>query len=343
MSFSTSAANTAFKEAFTVPATAAVSAPVEFATSKDMYTSLGKLWAAGHRAVQELEGAERHVPATDSNLKDDVAGAVETTLEGLWAEHQPKIGGVGSVIIKRIAGTMRNTYEDSMRGATAHAAAAADRAAATPYGGIPTVRIHTPAKGEDAAVLTEGGEPDLIDALTERIKGMAGAGDTGERSADTKPGNGAAAEVGREAAVQPALARAADRLVRIGCPPLRVDRIGGTLAQHLLQSKDTFTAWVESKDLSGAQLREALSIARALDLATMHYGAKYLTSEPAEVQLRRLLSVVLAAKLGSYKLSQFLEEIPGDSALAEIPDSVLKTLSERLKLEMKLEQLATSK
>ena len=143
--------------------------------------------------------------------------------------------------------------------------------------------------------------------------------------------------------MSPALARAADRLVRIGCPPLRVDRIGGTLALHLLQSKDTFTAWVESKDLSGAQLREALSIARALDLATQHYGAKYLTSEPAEVQLRRLLSVALAAKLGSFKLSQFLEEVPGDSALAEIPDSVLKMLSERLKLEMKLEQLATGK
>ena len=61
------------------------------------------------------------------------------------------------------------------------------------------------------------------------------------------------------------------------------------------------------------------------------------------MQLRRLLSVALAAKLGSFKLSQFLEEVPGDSALAEIPDSVLKTLSERLKLEMKLEQLATGK
>ena len=69
----------------------------------------------------------------------------------------------------------------------------------------------------------------------------------------------------------------------------------------------------------------------------------YLISKPAEVQLRRLLSVALAAKLGSFKLSQFLEEVPGDSALAEIPDSVLKMLSERLKLEMKLEQLATSK
>ena len=105
----------------------------------------------------------------------------------------------------------------------------------------------------------------------------------------------------------------------------------------MLKTKDTFTAWVESKQLQGAQLREALSIARALDLATHWYGAEYLVTDSAEVQLRRLLSVALAAKLGNYKLSQFLEEVPGDSALAELPDDVLRSLSQRLKFEMKLE------
>ena len=111
----------------------------------------------------------------------------------------------------------------------------------------------------------------------------------------------------------------------------------------MLKTKDTFTAWVESKQLQGAQLREALSIARALDLATHWYGADYLVTDSAEVQLRRLLSVALAAKLGNYKLSQFLEEVPGDNALAELPDDVLRSLSERLKLEMKLEQLTAAK
>ena len=95
--------------------------------------------------------------------------------------------------------------------------------------------------------------------------------------------------------------------------------------------------------MQGAQLREALSIARALDLATHWYGAEYLVTDSAEVQLRRLLSVALAAKLGSFKLSQFLEEVPGDNALAELPDDVLRSLSERLKLEMKLEQLTAAK
>ena len=86
-------------------------------------------------------------------------------------------------------------------------------------------------------------------------------------------------------------------------------------------------------------MREALTIARALDLATHSFGAKYLTSEPAEVRLRRLYSVWLAAKLGSYKLSQHLEELPGEGALAELPASILREISDALKLELKIEQL----
>ena len=136
------------------------------------------------------------------------------------------------------------------------------------------------------------------------------------------------------------MARAAERLVSVGCPPLRVEkRYGATLALHLLQTKDTFTSWAESRGLSGAPLREVLTIARALDLATHSFGAKYLTSEPAEVQLCHLYSVCLAAKLGSYKLSQHLEELPGEGALAELPASILREMSEALKLELKIEQL----
>jgi hypothetical protein len=70
-------------------------------------------------------------------------------------------------------------------------------------------------------------------------------------------------------------------------------RYGGLLALHLLQSKDTFTAYAESA------LREAMTIDRALDLATQHFGAQYLTSEPAEVQLRKLYSVILRRSSGA--------------------------------------------
>ena len=100
MVLSTPAANEAFKAAFTLPATAALSRPVESADSKDLYTSLGKLWAAGHRAVQALEGPDQHRPAADSSLKDDVAVEVETTLDVLWITHKTRIGGVGSVVEK---------------------------------------------------------------------------------------------------------------------------------------------------------------------------------------------------------------------------------------------------
>ena len=130
-------------------------------------------------------------------------------------------------------------------------------------------------------------------------------------------------------------------MVSVGYPPLRIEkRYGATLALHLLQTKDTFTSWAESRGLSGAPLREVLTIARALDLATHSFGAKYLTSEPAELQLRRLYSVCLAAKLGSYKLSQHLEELPGEGAFAELPACILREMSEALKL--KIEQLVAS-
>ena len=201
----------------------------------------------------------------------------------------------------------------------------------------------SPGAVANAAVVTEPGE-DLLEGLVLRMtNGAAGAGEQDGPKPPPQTGKDKAAVSGSAVTVSPALARAADRLVSVGVPPLLVDTIGGKLALHLLKTKDTFTAWVESKQLQGAQLREALSIARALDLATHWYGAEYLVTDSAEVQLRRLLSVALAAKLGNYKLSQFLEEVPGDSALEELPDDVLRSLSERLKLEMKLEQLTAAK
>ena len=64
-----------------------------------------------------------------------------------------------------------------------------------------------------------------------------------------------------------------------------------------------------------------------------------MTSEPSEVQLRRLYSVCFAAKLGSYRFSQHLEEVPGEGALAELPASIMREMSEAMKLELKIEQL----
>ena len=55
------------------------------------------------------------------------------------------------------------------------------------------------------------------------------------------------------------------------------------------------------------------------------------------VVLRRLLALVLAQKMGNFKLASHLEELPGDSALAELPDSIMTDLVSRLKTEAKLE------
>ena len=136
MAFNTAAANDALKAAFTLPASVLLSPPVELANSKELYQTLGKFWADGHRAVQALEGEERHVPDEGSSLKEDVHGAVEATLDGLWIDKKPKLGGVGPVVQKRISGTMMKSYDESMRGAAAHLAAAADRAAAAPFSGF---------------------------------------------------------------------------------------------------------------------------------------------------------------------------------------------------------------
>ena len=62
-----------------------------------------------------------------------------------------------------------------------------------------------------------------------------------------------------------------------------------------------------------------------------------------EVLVRRLLSIGLAHKMGTYKLAGLLEEIPGDDALAELPDDLLKSLQERLKISMKIEQMSAGK
>ena len=345
--FSTEKANMEFATTFTTPARAALSGPV--ADSSILYQTLGRLWAQVQRSLVSLPQGEAHVPEAGSTLAADVKDAVLATLDQLWNELTPTVTQAGKepfTLRKRIT-SIEAAHDVAMRGAVAFAASAADRAAATPYQGI--VHAMTPQADPPSGLAPSGfetpreterpeGAPDLVDVILQRMS-ADGAGPEALSSTNLAPGNGSAPAGQRAAPVAPALARAANRLVSVGCPPLRVERLGGTLALHILQTKDTFTSWVESKGLSGAQLREALTIARSLDLGTHELGAAFLLSGPAEVLLRRLISVALAAKLGSYKLSQNLEEIPGDSALAELPDAVLKGLQERLKLEMKIEQL----
>ena len=57
--------------------------------------------------------------------------------------------------------------------------------------------------------------------------------------------------------------------------------------------------WVAQLNLTGHNNREARTIARAVELGVSEYEAGYLASKAAEVQLRRLLAVMVAAQSGS--------------------------------------------
>jgi len=344
--FTTDKANEEFNAGFATPARAQLSG--EIANSHTVYDTLGRLWAVTQRSLEQLPPGEAHQPAADTDLARDLKDAVHATLMDLWGELKPKVAAPGAepFTLRHRATSVEQAYGAAYRGALAHAAAAADRAAASMFVGLPAAQnqhtIHSPpGLGPDHAPTTDP-QPDIVDLICQRMT-ADGATPAVQGTATDTQGNDLAAPAQRAAAVPPTLARAATRLTSIGCPPLRVDPIAGTLATHILQSKPTFTDWVESKNLTGASLREGMTDARALDLATQQFGPVFLISNPAEVLLRRLLSVVLASKMGNWKLSTFLEEIPGEGALAELPDSILKGLSERLKLEMKLEQLAGAK
>ena len=136
MPFSTAAANEAFKSEFTTRATA-LAATVGMQNSGELYAQLGKLWAATESALAKLKDTDAHQPAADSNLKEDVAAEVEQMLQSLWIDYAPKIGGRGAVTPLRIKGSIEKAYTVAIRGAASHNAAAADRAAADPFLGLP--------------------------------------------------------------------------------------------------------------------------------------------------------------------------------------------------------------
>ncbi len=351
MAFSNEKAEAEFAAAFAVPARAVLTGEVTDATAA--YKELGRLWASTQRELERLPPGEAHVPPADSTLAADVKDAVFGVLDDLWAEIKPKVSrdGVETRALGKRVSSVETAYAAAIRGAIAHAAAAADRAAAAPRPSLPVIHAMTPSAGPPtgAPASVHHAPPDaapasdLVDVLLARMPGdHQTSGDSTTLPEPTKiPGNGDGATAWRAAAVPPSLARAAQRLVHVGTPPLRVERCGPAIAQNILQNSDacTFLGWVKDKQLSGGQLREALSIGRALDLAVHEMGPAYLCSTPAEVQLRRLLSVVLAAKTGSFKMAAVLEEIPTDGILAELPQSMVKDLLENMKLVSKMEGL----
>jgi len=148
--------------------------------------------------------------------------------------------------------------------------------------------------------------------------------------------------------VSPQLTHAAARLLNPGPPPLQnPERWGTSIALHILQEKSSITDWFAALNLSGYNNREARTIARALELGVSEFGATYFGSKSAEVQLRRLLAIMVAAASGStaeaWRGASQLEDLPGDGIGANLPAVVQKSLRESLKLEYQLEALLAGK
>ena len=127
----------------------------------------------------------------------------------------------------------------------------------------------------------------------------------------------------------------------------QAERWGAMIAQHILQEKSSITDWVDRENLTGHNGREARTIARAVELGVSEYGAGYLASKSAEVQLRRLLAICVAAKSGStakaWRAASLLEELPSDGIGGILPSVVNKALREQLKLELQIESMLEGK
>ena len=215
--------------------------------------------------------------------------------------------------------------------------------------GLPVKHAMSPGAVTDAAVgaaeVEKGDlELDIIDALAGRIRAVVASGEFGDDKNEKPPGNGTAAEAGRAAAVPPALTRAAERLVSVGCPPLRVEkRYGATLALHLLQTKDTFTSWAESRGLSGGPLLARSSHHRSRARCR---NAQLRREVPAGLAGRALAAPLVLCVPGGEARELHAQPASGRAAgrgvLAELPACILCEMSEALKLELKIEQLVKS-
>ena len=138
----------------------------------------------------------------------------------------------------------------------------------------------------------------------------------------------------------PSLQNAAARLATVGVTPLRKEAIGTRLATGFLQEHDTLTQWVRAQSLTGHSKREALTEARALELGVADYGVGFLTSSSAEILLRRILALAIHSGTGSWQIAEKIEELPTESPLSCVPESLLKEIMEQVKNELKVAALA---
>ena len=92
--------------------------------------------------------------------------------------------------------------------------------------------------------------------------------------------------------------------------------------------------------MTGHSKREALTDARALERGVADYGVGFLASTAAEILLRRILALAIHSGTNSWQIAEKIEELPTESPLSVVPESLLKEIMEQVKNELKIASLA---
>ena len=330
--FTTEEADEIFMNDFVMGTSGLIQA--EILKANDLYDNLGELWFNTEQKLSGLKGEPAHEPTEDSSLVEDVRFAVEHTLTQLWDTEPPVTKG-RSLAGRRVPLKMS--------------------AIAASYSKHATKALAPKVEPPVAAAATEQ-QPagSFLDQLVAKMNGTPSGTPNGnplptipEETPAFESGNGQGPRP-RAPQVSPQLTHAAARLLNPGPPPLRnPERWGTSIALHILQEKSSITDWVAALNLSGHNNREARTLARALELGVSEFGATYFGSKSAEVQLRRLLAIMVAAASGStaeaWRGASQLEDLPGDGIGANLPAVVQKSPRESFKLEYQLEALLAGK
>ena len=333
---SSEAAQALFKAAYALPAATAVGDAQKYANSDHLYAELGKLWAQCQRGLETLPPAQAHVPVEGRTIEEDLYDCVLACNAAIWAESDPKPKINGTQVYNKPSSIHKKKVE-AAKGFDAQRAA--DRAAAVAHAHPPSIPL-TPAKEEQPVVAgaeaASGGG--LVAAILANIQGSETAAAGTVPGKQQTPGNGSGGV--QPSQVPPSLQNAAARLATVGVTPLRKEAIGTRLATGFLQEHDTLTQWVRAQGMTGHSKREALTDARALERGVADFGVRFLASSTAEILLRRILALAIHSGTGSWQIAEKIEELPTESPLSCVPESLLKEIMEQVKNELKVAALA---
>ena len=342
--FSTTRANEAFETAPTCP----VKAPLqrEIVDSGRAHVEIGSLWVQAEQALCRLPENERHVPVADATLKSDVQDAVAHRFVALVDELKPQIQRApdagGPLTLQKRVGSLNAVNAEYEQ---AQLAAAANRGAVESFQGLPVKHAMSTGAVTDAAVgapeVEEGGpELDIIDALAGRIRAGVASGEFGDDKNEKPPGNGGGGR-GRARGRGTAGFGAGGGALGVGRVPSAPRREALRCDPGVASPADEGHVHV----LGGVAGSFGCAFARGA-----HHRSR---ARPRNAQLRREVPDVRAGRApaaspvlcvpGGEARELQAQPAPGRAAgrgaLAELPASILREMSEALKLDLKIEQL----